>query len=73
MFKNSNAVAVQKRQVYDEKWAQQECERLMNTSIVNKCTDVPNFDSASFRENCIADALVNSKHMLTLTKCLWNY
>jgi len=64
MFQNSNTMVVQKRQVYDEAWAQQECERLMNTSIVNKCTDVPNFNSASFRENCIADALVNSKYNL---------
>ena len=46
-----------RRQEYDEAWAILECQKLMNTTIVNKCEEI-GLNMSSFRLDCVADALV---------------
>jgi len=52
-----------KRQIIDKAFATQECERLMNTTIVNACAEVPDFDISAFRKGCVADAVVNNLYI----------
>jgi len=49
----------QKRQEeFDEVWASQACEKLMNTTIINMCADI-GFNTSPYRADCVADALVS--------------
>jgi len=57
----------QKRQDFDLATAQQECEKLMNTSVAQKCSEVANFDIAPYLNNCVADAMVS------LLSCYYAY
>jgi len=47
-----------RQEEFDEDWAVEGCQELMNTTIVNMCSEIDGFDTAVFFNNCVADALV---------------
>ncbi|XP_052766474.1 uncharacterized protein LOC128207536 [Mya arenaria] len=45
---------------YNESTARQECIRLMNTSVVQMCSNLKDFNISSFINSCVADTLITS-------------
>jgi len=54
----TNKVINKRQTKVDVEWATRECNRLMNTTLVNMCDEIPGFNTVSFRADCVADALV---------------